>query len=253
MREILASGIIELKIQLRYPLNMLFNVVASLFTLIPLIVITTLFNYSNYTWIISGGLIWMFISQAIWTIGLSLRSEQHRGTLEQVLLSPSRLSRIIVGKSLITVVLNFVTALIGLSVIKLFISPQLGIGLCVLVILISIPAIYGLAFIVSVIVLKMKEVFALLQVATALLMVLSGVCQPISMLSPTLAQASKFIVFEQIVSLFRSCADGTAAIGTVVLPVSLILLEGVIILAIGLVMLERFQRKTLLNGEALNV
>lgn len=244
----------EIMIMKRYPLNLVFNVIGSLFSIISLVCITTMFGGSSENaWLISGGLIWLFLSQSMWTIGLALRTEQQRGTLEQLMLTPSNLFIIMVGKSVITLLINFFTLVIGLILINVFLIQSVNYGLLILIALISVVAIYGFSYIISILVLKFKEVYAVMQVLVQLLIIFCGVSQPLTILPENIQVFGHLIIFERIIEVFRSVLLNRATLSMIINELICILIHGIVLIIIARVMYSIFRKRSLKNGDGLSV
>ncbi|MEQ6358180.1 ABC transporter permease [Thermoanaerobacter thermohydrosulfuricus] len=255
MRHILAAAKSEFLILSRYPLNLFYNIIAALFSLLPLFYIAKIYNVeqAQYLWILSGSLFWMYISQALWTIGLSLRKEQEMGTLEQILMSPSNLIYIMLGKSIVTVGINSLTLLVGLLLIRYVFDCRINYALTVVVILISMPSVFGFSYIISGIVLKFKEIFAFLQVISGVLLIFSGVSQPATFLPYNLGKLSRFIVFEKMIYTFRRVVIDSASFLAIYSQLIYIFIYGFVLNIIAVFVFYYFKKKVMKNGDVFYV
>src|SRR5512146_2540554 len=108
--------------------------------------VTGVHDYIGY--IAIGTIIWMWQNVVLWNVGFALRNEQMRGTLESNWLSPTWRFSYLLGSSVPQMV-SMITLLIvsGLEYALLFgVKFNGSLLLTMLVILASIPAVYGLGF-----------------------------------------------------------------------------------------------------------
>ncbi|BBE31805.1 hypothetical protein OSSY52_19460 [Tepiditoga spiralis] len=255
MKHILIAAKSEFLILKRYPLNLFYTIIATLFFLLPLFYITKTYNVEQqqYLWMLSGGVFWMYISQALWVIGLSLRKEQEIGTLEQIFLSPTNLIFIMIGKSLITLGINSLTLSIGVLLIKYIFNCHINFLIIFIIPIISIPAIFGFAYIISGMVIKFKEIFAFLQVLVGLLFIFSGISQPIKFLPYKLGGISKFIVFEKMIYIFRQAIIDSPTFSEISNDLIYIGVYGLILNIIAIFIFYYFRKRVLKNGDGLYV
>lgn len=255
MRHILAAAKSEFLILRRYPLDLFYTIIATAFSLLPLLYITKTYNAdrTQYLWILSGSLFWMYISQALWTVGLSLKKEQEIGTLEQILISPSNLIYIMLGKSIVTLGINSLTLFIGVLLIRYVFDCQINFILIVLVLIISMPAVFGFSYIISGIVIKFKEIFAFLQVVTGVLFIFSGVSQPLTFLPYNLGEVSRFIVFEKMIYTFRRVVADSTSLSAIYSELIYIFIYGLVLNIIAVFVFYYFKKKVLEGGDGLYV
>jgi ABC-2 type transport system permease protein len=132
-----------------------------------------------------GWAAYMWISMILWGPGTALREEQVRGSLEALFMTPvSRLvilfgpvvSQILWALWMFAVVGGALVLLFGLSISPLAALRAAG------VILVAVPALYGLGALFAAVVLRFGEVGALVQVVRGLFTVFCGMTFPIVIL-----------------------------------------------------------------------
>ena len=132
-----------------------------------------------------GWAAYMWISLILWGPGTALREEQVRGSLEALFMTPvSRLvilfgpvvSQIIFAIWMFAVVGGALTLLFGLAISPLAALRALA------VILVAVPALYGLGALFASVVLRFGEVGALVQVVRGVFTVFCGMTFPIVIL-----------------------------------------------------------------------
>jgi len=132
-----------------------------------------------------GWAAYMWISMILWGPGTALREEQVRGSLEALFMTPvSRLvilfgpvvSQVLWALWMFAVVGGALVLLFGLSISPLAALRAAG------VILVAVPALYGLGALFAAVVLRFGEVGALVQVVRGLFTVFCGMTFPIVIL-----------------------------------------------------------------------
>jgi len=161
--------------------------------------------------VIYGFILFMFLSDTLWTIGYNVRHEQVQGTLEQLYLSPaskfasliSRVANTLLWTGLLTLAAS------GLMVVMIghlpFENPGLGLYLLVM----SLAGTFGVGFAFAALTLRIRETAQtmanLLQFA---LLILCANFFPFSALPPFLRNFSRLIPLAYNVDAFRSTLMG---------------------------------------------
>jgi ABC-2 type transport system permease protein len=128
---------------------------------------------------------YMWISMVLWGPGTALRTEQVRGSLEALFLTPASRLVILFGPAFSQIVWAlYMFGLVGVALVFLFGVP---IGLtealrALAVIVVSVPALYGLGALFASIVLRFGEVSALVQTVRGVFTVFCGMTFPIVVL-----------------------------------------------------------------------
>ncbi len=208
---------------------------------------TGLTDYVGY--IAVGTMIWMWQNIVLWSVGYSLRNEQMRGTLESNWLSPTWRFSYLLGSSVPQMV-SMITLLVvsGLEYALFFgVKFNGSILLTILVILASIPAVYGLGFAFASIVITMKEANAFVFLVRGIVMIFCGITYPMAMLPAWMQATAQWLPQTYIIHAVRTAALSTEGFADISYDLSMILFFGVIWLAIGYVLfvvMERRARKT---------
>ncbi len=140
---------------------------------------------TNYTgFIVIGTTAWMWLNITLWMLGLSLRQEQMRGTLESNWLAPTPRLLVLLGTSATQVLTATVFLLVSLLEVTLLLrvrfsgSASTALALTAL----SMPWVYGLGMAFAALVLRFKEPTALVYVVRGLFLVFSGMTFPLAVL-----------------------------------------------------------------------
>jgi ABC-2 type transport system permease protein len=161
--------------------------------------------------VIYGFMLFMFLSDTLWTIGYNVRHEQVQGTLEQLYLSPankfaslvSRVANMLLWTGMLTLAAS------GLMVVMIgrlpFENPGLGLYLLVM----SLAGTFGVGFAFAALTLRIRETAQtmanLLQFA---LLILCANFFPFSALPPLMRNLSRLIPLAYNVDAFRSTLMG---------------------------------------------
>jgi ABC-2 type transport system permease protein len=132
-----------------------------------------------------GWAAYMWISMVLWGPGTALRTEQVRGSLEAVFMTPASRLVIIFGPAVSQVIWAlWMFGIVGLTLWLLFDVPftVLTVGRAVAVILLSVPALYGLGALFAAVVLRFGEVSAMVQTVRGVFTVFCGMTYPILIL-----------------------------------------------------------------------
>lgn len=138
-----------------------------------------------------GWAAYMWISMILWGPGTALRTDQIRGTLEAVFMTPASRLAIIFGPVVSQVVWALWMFLVVGVVLVVGFGTQIGLDealRAVAIILVAVPALYGLGALFAALVLRFGEVHALVQGVRGVFTVLCGMSFPIVIL-PDLARS----------------------------------------------------------------
>ena len=213
----------ELLIMTRYPVNFVVSfgqmfLTVSIFTLagrlfyVPPAEQSGLSNGSNPLGIVVYGFIlFIFLSDTLWTIGYNVRNEQVQGTLEQLYLSPASKFANLVARVTNTLVWTGLLSIAGGALMAALIgrlpfeNPLLGLYLFVL----ALMGTFGVGFAFAALTLYIKETAQtlanLLQFA---FLVLCANFFPFAALPPFLRFISRLIPLAYAVDAFRSALMG---------------------------------------------
>lgn len=131
-----------------------------------------------------GTTVWMWQNISLWTIGLALRDEQLRGTLESNWLSPTWRFSFLLGSGILQGLNQALFIAISALEFWLFFGVRFtGNPLLILLMFLSaMPAIYGLGFAFASLVLAAKEANMFVFLVRGLVMIFCGITYPLSVL-----------------------------------------------------------------------
>ena len=208
---------------------------------------TGLEDYVGY--IAVGTTIWMWQNVVLWNVGFSLRNEQMRGTLESNWLLPARRFTYLLGSS----IPQFVSMLMFMAISAIEFALVFGVRfqgslwLALLVILVSIPAVYGLGFAFASVVITAKEANAFVFLVRGLVMIFCGITFPVSLLPAWMQGVADWLPQTYIINAMRSATLSSDGLPALLPDLQKLLLFGVFWMAVGYALfnwMERRARKT---------
>lgn len=140
-------------------------------------------NYVAY--LLIGSTAYIMVTRAFWDVAFWLRYEQMVGTLEAIYLTPTNSVVLASGVSFYSAIRSLTAGLIAylLGCLIFGVNPLQGqIGLAFVFLLVGLPAVYGIAFLFGALVIKIKEMTALINMMQWGFAFLMGVYYPLSML-----------------------------------------------------------------------
>jgi ABC-2 type transport system permease protein len=164
--------------------------------------------------IVVGTTVWMWQNITLWQVGGSLRNEQLRGTLESNWMSPTWRFSFLIGGSLV----QLVQMLLFMAVTALEFGLFFGVRfhgnplLALLVLLASIPSIYGIGMAFASLVINMKEANSFVQLVRGAVMIFCGITFPIAVLPPVMQRVAAWLPQTYTIQAFRSAALANAGL-----------------------------------------
>ncbi len=141
---------------------------------------------SDYiSFIVVGSVLWMWLNMTLWDLGMYLRGEQMRGTLESNWLCPTWRVSLMLGGALTKLATSLLFMAIALLEFRLFFGVQVlggNLGLALLVLLLVIPTIHGIGIAFASLVLRFKEANALVFLVRGIFMIFCGITYPSAVL-----------------------------------------------------------------------
>jgi ABC-2 type transport system permease protein len=205
-------------------------------------------SYIGY--IVVGTTVWMWQNIVLWDVGFALRNEQMRGTLESNWLSPTwRFSYLLghTGPQLITMTMFILITAIEFGLffgVRLNGSPWLAL----LVMLASIPAVYGLGFAFASIVITAKEAHTFVFLVRGLVMIFCGITFPISLLPGWMQSIAKWMPQTYMIHGMRSAAFANASFVDLLPDLQALLLFGAFWLTLGYLLFNWMERRARQTG-----
>lgn len=237
----------ELIILTRYPVNFVASF-AQVFFIVAIFTLAGLaFSRDGASGSTSSGIVvygfvlFMFLSDTLWTIGFNIRNEQRQGTLEQLYLSPaskfasliSRVTNLLVWTGLmVSAAVLFMRAMLGGNL------PAHNLGLALFILVLSLSGTFGIGFAFAALTLRIREAA---NTMTTLLqfgfMIFSAMFFPFSALPDWLLVISRLIPVSYSVDAFRSTLlgypEGFPELAPINTEITIIALFGLLMPIIG--------------------
>ena len=140
-------------------------------------------DYVSY--IVLGTVLWMWLNMTLWDLGMYLRGEQMRGTLESNWLTPTRRGALMAGGALAKLAISLAFLMVSLLEFRLVFGVRVldgDVGLALLALLLTIPAIHGIGVAFASLVLRFKEANAMVFLVRGVFMIFAGMTFPIAVL-----------------------------------------------------------------------
>jgi ABC-2 type transport system permease protein len=194
---------------------------------------------------------YMWISMILWGPGTALRTEQVRGSLEALFMTPaSRLvilfgpvvSQVVWALWMFTVVGGTMTLLFGVPV------GLASAARALVVIAVSVPALYGLGALFAAIVLRFGEVSALVQGVRGVFTVFCGMSFPIVILPEWGRAIALALPPTYLISDLRRVLLGDAGLGSLIPDLAILFTLGLLLCALAVVAFQRTERHARRGG-----
>jgi len=205
-------------------------------------------DYIGY--IIVGTTVWMWQNIVLWDVGFALRNEQMRGTLESNWLSPTWRFAYLLGHT--------GPQLVSMSLFILITAIEFGLlfgvrlhgsaGLALLVMLASIPAVYGLGFAFASIVITAKEAHTFVFLVRGLVMIFCGITFPVSLLPGWMQTIANWLPQTYMIHAMRAAAFSNASLTDLWPDLRALLLFGAFWLTLGYVLFRMMERRARQTG-----
>jgi ABC-2 type transport system permease protein len=205
-------------------------------------------DYVGY--IVVGTTIWMWQNVVLWNVGFSLRGEQMRGTLESNWLMPTRRFTYLLGSS----IPHLLTMMLFLAISAFEFAVLFGVRfegslwLAMLVVLVSIPSVYGLGFAFASLVITAREANAFVFLVRGLVMIFCGITYPVNLLPAWMQPIAAFLPQTYIIRAMRSAALSTAGLEAIVPDLQILLVFGLAWLVLGYGMFQWMERRARKSG-----
>jgi ABC-2 type transport system permease protein len=201
-------------------------------------------------YIVIGTTVWMWQNIVLWDVGFSLRNEQMRGTLESNWLSPTWRFSYLLGHTGPQIISMAMFVLITAVEFGLLFGVKLhgSIWLASLVMLFSIPAVYGLGFAFASLVITLKEANAFVFLVRGLVMIFCGITFPISLLPGWMQSVAAWLPQTYMIHGMRSAAFANASLMDLWPDLKALILFGAFWLTTGYLLFTWMERRARQSG-----
>lgn len=209
---------------------------------------TGISDYIGY--IAVGTMIWMWQNVVLWNVGYALRNEQMRGTLESNWLSPTWRFSYLLGSSAPQLLSMLIMLAVSALEYALFLGVRFegSLWLTLLVILVAIPAIYGLGFAFASVVITAREANAFVFLVRGIVMIFCGITFPVTLLPGWMQGVAGWLPQTYIIHAVRLAALSPAGLSALLPDLQALLLFGVFWLAVGYFLFNWMERRARQTG-----
>lgn len=186
--------------------------------------------------VVYGFILFMFLSDTLWTIGYNVRRDQKQGTLEQLYLSPASKFANLLSRIVVTLVWTGLLCIMSAWLMSMLIGrlPAHNLPLAIFILMLTLSGTFGTGFAFAALTLRIKEAAqTLANLIQFVFMVLCAPFFPFSALPEVLQWVARAIPLSYGVDAFRSVLMGLPA-GTPEL--ASLEVELVIVIAFGVLM-----------------
>lgn len=162
-------------------------------------------DYASY--LIVGLTFYMWINVTLWDVGFQLRNEQMRGTLESNWLCPIWRFSILLGPSIVKLLTSFSVIIIATLEYRLFLGRWIiggNVGLILLIMLLTLPAVYGIGVIFGSLVIRIQEAHNMVFLVRGIFMIFIGVSYPLSVMPLWMQTVSAWLPLTYTVRAIRA-------------------------------------------------
>ena len=174
---------------------------------------------SDYVaFIVVGSTLWMWLNMTLWDVGMQLRSEQMRGTLESNWLCPIWRISLMLGGSITKLATSVVFLAIAAVEFRLIFGVQLmngNVALLLLIFLLVIPIIYGIGMAFASLVLRFKEANAMVFLVRGIFMIFCGISYPIAVLPGWMQSVAAVLPLTYAIRDIRAIALANATLADI--------------------------------------
>jgi len=200
---------------------------------------------SSFDFVAPGIIAMNVMMSGLTALGAALARERESGTLEGILMSPISRTSIILGKTVSHTIRNLfqggITITIAVVIFGVTIrgNPLLIVSILVL----GTISFLGLGIVATAIAKEQESAQLILGLLQFPMMFLSGVLFPIEQMPPILQTVSKVLPLTYAVEALRKVMILGAGIEAVILPISILVILGVVTMTLGVPLFERAVKK----------
>jgi ABC-2 type transport system permease protein len=204
------------------------------------------------SFIVVGSIMWMWLNMTLWDVGLTLRNEQMRGTLESNWLCPIWRPSILIGGTLTKLVTSVLFLAISAIEFRLAFGVRLTDGnpaLLALVFLLVIPIIYGIGIAFASLVLRFKEANAMVFLVRGVFMIFCGITFPIDVLPGWMRAIAAWLPLTYAIRDIRAATLTNATFADLLPDLQMLAIFAVALPALGYLLFRATERRSRRTGD----
>jgi ABC-2 type transport system permease protein len=208
-------------------------------------------DYAGF--MVVGSTMWMWVNITLWNVGLHLRSEQMRGTLESNWLCPVPRISVMLGASLTQLGTSLLLLVVGLIEFRLFLGVELvrvstALPL-LLTVLLLIPSIYGLGLAFASLVVRFKEANPMVFLVRGTFMIFCGIAYPMAVLPEWMKRVSEFLPLTYAVRSIRAVGLAGATYADILPDLRMLTVFAIIMPILGYAAFRLAERRSRRTGD----
>jgi ABC-2 type transport system permease protein len=204
------------------------------------------------SFIVVGSIVWMWLNMTLWDVGLQLRNEQMRGTLESNWLCPIWRGSILVGGTLTKLMTSIFFLAVSAIEFRLIYGVRLTDGnpaLLALVFLLVIPIIYGIGIAFASLVLRFKEANAMVFLVRGIFMIFCGITYPIDVLPGWMRSIAAWLPLTYAIRDIRAATLTNATFADLLPDLQILAIFAVALPALGYALFRATERRSRRTGD----
>jgi ABC-2 type transport system permease protein len=204
------------------------------------------------SFIVVGSILWMWLNMTLWDVGLQLRNEQMRGTLESNWLCPVWRGSILVGGTLSKLATSLFFLAVSAVEFRLIYGVRLAGGnpaLLALVFLLVIPIIYGIGIAFASLVLRFKEANAMVFLVRGVFMIFCGITFPIDVLPGWMRGVAAWLPLTYAIRDIRAAALTNATFADLLPDLQILFAFALAMPALGYALFRATERRSRRMGD----
>jgi ABC-2 type transport system permease protein len=200
---------------------------------------------------ILGSAVWMTSWVVVEDVGVALRDEQMKGTLEQNFLAPVNRFTLLIGLSLTDIVITSAVFVVVVGVTTMITLPGAFLGLlqAFLILLVGLIPLFGIGFLFAGFVLRFKEPYIFTQILNLLFATLTGTYYPVSLLPHWVQFLSSALPQTYVVEEMRYIVLANQTLVSAYGSIFILLVLAVAYPTIGYAVFKTIEKKASVTGE----
>ncbi len=198
-----------------------------------------------------GSAVWMTSWVVVEDVGVALRDEQMKGTLEQNFLAPVNRVILLVGMSLTDIVITtgIFFIVVGASLAVLLPSAFLSLIQAFLMLLVGLIPLFGIGFLFAGIVIRFKEPYIFTQIVNLIFATLTGTYYPVTFLPYWVQILSGSLPQTYVIDNMRRIVLANQTLVSLYGSVFILLALALAYPTLGYLVFKQFEKKAGVTGE----
>ncbi len=200
---------------------------------------------------ILGSAVWMISWVVVEDVGVVLRDEQMKGTLEQNFLAPVNRFTLLIGMSLTDVVITTALffAVAGVTILVVMPAASLTLIPAFAALLIGLVPLFGIGFLFAGLVIKFKEPYVFTQIVNLLFATLTGTYYPVTLLPYWVQFVSDALPQTHVIESMRRIVLANQTLVDLYGRVFILLALALVYPSLGYAFFKRLEKKASVTGE----